>query len=120
MGVASRQVLISTTPSIPGFRIVKVLGVVTGMSIRTRGALGRFAASIEALVGGRAESYISELKKTRDEAVQDLVNEAWKLGANAVVGVDFETSEILEGFIIVTATGTAVLIEPEQQGPQGK
>ncbi|MEM4873648.1 MAG: heavy metal-binding domain-containing protein [Thermofilaceae archaeon] len=83
------------------------------------GALGLLAASIEALVGGRAESYISELKKSRDEAVRDLVNEAWKLGANAVVGVDFETSKILEG-IIVAATGTTVRVVPEQQGPQGK
>jgi len=107
-------ILLSTVPSIPGYRIVKVLGIVTGMSIRTRGMLGRFIAGIEALVGGRSEAYIEELKKAREEALRDLVNEAAKLGANAVVGVDFETSEILEGFIMITATGTAVVVEPEQ------
>jgi len=106
--------LLSTTPTLPGYRVVKVLGVVNGMSIRTRGMLGRFLAGIEAAIGGRAESYIVELKKARDEAIQDLIREASRLGANAVVGVDFETSEILEGFIIVTATGTAVVVEPEQ------
>lgn len=85
-----------------------------GMSVRTRGVLGRFLAGIEAAVGGRSESYMVELKKARDEALQDLVREASRLGANAVVGIDFETSEILEGFIVVTATGTAVIVELEQ------
>ncbi|MGC8983539.1 MAG: YbjQ family protein [Desulfurococcaceae archaeon] len=107
------SIMLATTPTIPGYRIVKVLGIVTGISIRTRGALGRLAASLEAVFGGRGESYIGELKKAREEAVEDLVREALALGANAVVGVDFETSEILEGFIVVTATGTAVVVEPE-------
>jgi len=105
---------LSTIQVLPGYRVVKVLGVVNGMSIRTRGMLGRFMAGIEAAFGGRSESYIVELKKARDEALQDLIREASRLGANAVVGIDFETSEILEGFIVVTATGTAVVVEPEQ------
>ncbi len=103
----------STIQALPGYRVVKVLGVVNGMSLRTRGML-RFMAGIEAAFGGRSESYIVELKKARDEALQDLIREASRLGANAVVGIDFETSEILEGFIVVTATGTAVVVEPEQ------
>jgi uncharacterized protein YbjQ (UPF0145 family) len=106
--------LLSTTHALPGYRVVKVLGVVNGMSIRTRGMLGRFMAGIEAAFGGRSESYIVELKKARDEALQDLIREASRLGANAVIGIDFETSEVLEGFIVVTATGTAVVVEPEQ------
>ncbi|AKG38600.1 hypothetical protein MA03_03915 [Infirmifilum uzonense] len=112
---SDRQVIIVTTPGIPGYRVLRVLGLVTGISVRTRGALGRFAAELEAVVGGRGESYIGELRRAREEAVQDLVREALKLGANAVIGVDFETSEILEGFIVVTATGTAVLVEPEDK-----
>ena len=107
------SVVLTTTQTIPGYRIVRVLGIVTGMSIRTRGAFGRFVAGIEAIVGGRSETYIVELKKARDEAIQDLMREAASRGANAVVGVDFETSEVLEGFIVVTATGTAVVAEPE-------
>ena len=107
--------LISTTPSIPGYKIVRVIGIVTGMTVRTRGMLGRFIAGIEALVGGRAESYIMELKKAREEAIDDLIRSARVMGANAVVGVDIEMSEILEGFIIVTATGTAVVVEPEKE-----
>lgn len=106
--------IITTTPSIPGYRVKRVIGVVTGMSVRTRGFLGRLAAGLEAIVGGASSAYISELKKARDGALNDLVNSAKALGANAVVGLDFETSEILEGFIVVTATGTAVEVEPEQ------
>jgi len=106
-------VLVVTTPGIPGYRVVRVIGIVSGMSIRTRGFLGRLAAGIEAIVGGRSEAYITELKKAREEALRDLAEEAQRLGANAVVGVNFETSEILEGFLVVTATGTAVVVEKE-------
>jgi len=105
--------LVVTTPSIPGYRIVRVVGIVSGMSVRTRGLLGRLGASIEAVVGGRGEAYAAELRKAREEALGKLAEEAQRLGANAVVGVDFETAEILEGFVVVMATGTAVVVEKE-------
>ncbi len=109
----SEDVIITTTPYIPGYRIKRVVGIVYGMSIRTRGAFGRFVAGIEALVGGRGSSYLKELVKARNEALEDLKMNALRMGADAVVSVDFETSEILEGFIVVTAYGTGVEIEPE-------
>lgn len=102
----------------PGYRIVKVLGIVTGMSARTRGLGGRIPAWLEAHVGGRSEAYVAELKRAREEAVQDPIKEAAKLGANAVVGADFETSEVLEGFVVVTAAGTAAVVEPGQPSGQ--
>lgn len=108
--------LVTTTPTIPGYRIVRVVGVVTGMSVRTRGMLGRLLAGIEAVLGGRSEAYIAELKKAREEALEDMERSARALGANAVIGVDFETAEVLEGFIVVTATGTAVVVESEREG----
>ena len=107
--------IITTIPQIPGYRVKRVIGVVTGMSIRTRGMLGRLFAGLEALVGGRSETYISELKKARMEALRDLEDTARAMGANAVIGVDFETTEILEGFIMITATGTAVIAEPVEK-----
>ncbi len=111
--MSTGEIIVTTTPTIPGYRIKRVLGIVTGTSIRTRGALGRFLAGIEAIVGGRGEAYIVELAKAREEALEDLKRKALKLGANAVVGVDFETAEILEGFIMIAAYGTAVEVEPE-------
>ncbi len=108
-GVEHMDILLVTTPTIPGYKIVEVKGIVVGISVRTRGLGGRLAASLEALVGGRGEAYAREIEKARREALEDLARKAKSLGANAVVGVDFETTEILEGFIVVTATGTAVV-----------
>lgn len=109
----SNEIILTTTPEIPGHKIKKVLGIVHGMSIRTRGFGGRLIAGLEALAGGRGEAYLTELRKAKDEALGDLVRHAQSIGANAVIGIDFETSEILEGFILVSVTGTAVVIEPE-------
>ncbi len=103
--------LVVTTPEVAGKKIKRVIGLVWGTSIRTRGFGGRFVAGIEALVGGRGESYIKELEKAREEALEELKRRAREVGANAVVGVDFETSEVLEGFILVSAYGTAVEVE---------
>lgn len=100
--------ILSTTHTLPGYKIEEVLGIVMGYSIRTRGALGKTIAAIESIFGGRASSYIPEIDKARKEALDELVNKARELGANAVIGIDFETSELLEGFILIVATGTAV------------
>ena len=64
-------------------------------------------------MGGRGKAYLQELEKARDEALEEIRVKALKMGANAVVAIDFETSEILEGFIVVTAYGTAVYVEKE-------
>ncbi len=107
------EMIITTTHNVPGYKITKILGIVTGMTCRTRGLGGRILASLEAVAGGKSHAYLSELEKAKNEALQDLMNKASAMGANAVVGVRIEMSEILEGFILITATGTAVQIEPE-------
>jgi len=105
------QVMLSTTHDIPGKRTVKCFGIIFGQTVRTRGALGRFVAGFEALLGGRSEAYLTELEKARREALDDMLAKASALGANGVIGVDFDVSEVLEGFVVVTATGTAVYAE---------
>lgn len=109
--------LMSTTPSIPGYRIKKVLGIVTGVSPRTRGALGRFIASIESVFGGEIKAFTSEIEKARMEAIERMRDKALSIGANAVIGVDLETSDLDlgAGIIVISATGTAVVVEPEEQ-----
>jgi len=109
----SQSVLIVTTPTVPGYRIKKVLGVVHGLTVRTRGMWGKWLASMKSMFGGKVGAYVSELKKAKDEALNLLKEEAARLGANAVVGVDFETSDLLGDLIMVSAHGTAVIIEPE-------
>lgn len=111
-----RNFIIVTTPSIPGYKIKKVLGVVTGVSPRTRGVLGRFIAGFETMFGGEVKAFTTEIEKARAEALERMKSKAIALGANAVVGVDLETSDVGlgSGIVLISATGTAVVVEPEQ------
>jgi len=102
-----------TTPSIPGYRITKVLGVVTGLTPRTRGVGGKFIAGIQSAFGGEVSAYTTELEKAKAEAMDRIKEKAMRMGANAVIGLDLETSEVFQGVVVISATGTAVVIEPE-------
>jgi len=106
------NVLVVTTPTIPGYRIKRVLGMVTGMTARTRGVGGKFVAGIQSMVGGEVSAFTYEIEKARVEALQRVKEQAQQMGANAVVGLDMESSD-LQGIIIISASGTAVVIEPE-------
>jgi len=114
--LASEDFLVVTTPTIPGYRIRKVLGVVTGLVPRTRGFLGKFIAGVQSLMGGEISAFTSELEKTRAEAIERLKRKAKSMGANAIVGLDIETSDLglQAGVVVVSATGTAVIVEPEE------
>ncbi len=105
------DIILATMPMIPKYEVDEVLGVVYGSSTRTRGLGGRFISSIESVVGGKGTAYAEEIEKARKEALEDLKNEARRLGANAVLSIDFETTEVLEGFILVSAYGTAVKLK---------
>lgn len=106
------KVLVVTTPSVPGYRIVKVLGAVHGLTVRTRGVGGKIVAGIEGIFGGEVTSYSSEAEKARRDSLERLIERAAQMGANAIVGADFETSDILQGTAtLFSAYGTAVVIE---------
>ncbi|GEM_PF-447609 len=115
-----KKIIITTTPTIPGHRIVRVLGPVSGLTIRSRGLGGTITATIESFVGGELKSLTIEFEKARLEAIARMVDKALKMGANAVIGLDFETSDIFGGAAIaVSAYGTAVVIERENKGGAG-
>lgn len=105
--------IITTTGDIKGWKVKEIKGIVFGSTVRTRGLLGRTVASFEALLGGKAESYLEELEKAKNDALQDAIKKAQNMGANAIIGVDFDMSEVLEGFILFTVNGTAVVLEKE-------
>lgn len=107
------EVLVATTPTIPGYKVKKVLGIVTGTTVRTRGLGGKIVASLQSLVGGEVASFTREIEKAREEAIERLKAKAKEMGANAVLGVDIETSDVFASVVLVSATGTAAVVEPE-------
>ena len=112
-GIVDTQFTIVTTPTIPGYRITKVIGVVSGLTPRTRGVLGKFIGGLQSMVGGEVTAFTSEIEKARLEAFERMKAQARALGANAIVGVDVETADLLQTLIVLSVTGTAVVIEPE-------
>ncbi len=106
------DILIATTPTIEGYKIVKVLGTVHGLTVRTRGLWGKFVAGIESMVGGEVTAFTKECEKAKIESMQRLKENARKMGANAIVRTDFETSDIFAGAAVVfSAYGTAVVVK---------
>ena len=110
------SLIIVTTPTIPDYEIVKILGPVHGLTVRTRGVGGKIVAGIEGIFGGEVTSYTSECEKARRESLKRLTENSTKMGANAIIGADFETSDILNGTATVfSAWGTAATAEPAKK-----
>jgi uncharacterized protein YbjQ (UPF0145 family) len=107
--------IITTTPSIPGYKIKKMLGVVTGLTPRTRGVLGQVIGGIQSMFGGEVSAFTEELEKARIEAMARVRTKAINMGANAIIGLDLETSDLGHEapIVVISATGTAVIVEPE-------
>lgn len=113
VGVSSRDMITVTTPTVPGYCVKRVLAVVSGLTARTRGVGGKIVAGIESMFGGEVSAFTSEIEKARVEAMDRMKEQARRLGANAIIGLDIETSDVLQSTILISATGTAVVIEPE-------
>ena len=110
------QIIVVTTPTVPGYQITKVLGTVHGLTVRTRGVGGKIVAGIEGIFGGEVTSYTSEAEKARSDSLKRLIEKAATKGANAIVGADFETSDILNGTATVfSAWGTAATVRPTEK-----
>jgi uncharacterized protein YbjQ (UPF0145 family) len=105
--------IITTTPTIEGRRIASYRGIVSGEAILGANVFRDFFASIRDVVGGRSGSYERVLRDGRDTAINEMIQEAQRLGANAVVGVHLDYGAVgkNEGMMMVTATGTAVTLE---------
>lgn len=105
--------LISTTHTIEGKKIVKYLGLVSGEAILGANIFKDFFAGIRDIVGGRSAAYEEELRKAKDIAIAEMKQQAIELGANAIIGVDldYETVGQRSGMLMVSASGTAVYVE---------
>ncbi len=108
----TEDIIVVTIPSIPGYRITKIMGPISGLTVRTRGIGGKIVAGIEGLFGGEVTSYSEECERARKESLERLVEMAGNVGANAILSTDFETTDILQGSATVfSAFGTAVELE---------
>lgn len=103
--------LTTTTFEIPGYRIVKSHGVVRGIIVRSRSVIGNFGASIQSIFGGNISIYTSLCEQAREDAFQLMLSHAGELGANAVVAVRYDATEIAPGITEVLCYGTAVSVE---------
>jgi uncharacterized protein YbjQ (UPF0145 family) len=103
----------TTAFSLEGYRTTKTLGVVRGVTVRSRSILGTLGASLQTLVGGNI-TLLSELcEKTRADAFELVLQHARALGANAVIGLRYDATEVMDGVTEVLCYGTAVVVAPE-------
>ena len=105
--------IVVTTEDVTGHRTVEMKGQVFGVVVRSRGLGGNITAGLRSLVGGEITEYTQLLEETRRHAIDRMVENATSMGANAVVRMMFDSSEIGQTMTEVVAYGTAVLIEPE-------
>ena len=103
--------LVTTTNNLEGHKIREYRGIVAGEAILGANVFRDFFASIRDIVGGRAGAYEKVLKDARETAMAEMMEDAKAMGANAVVGVDIDYETIRDGMLMVTAAGTAVIVE---------
>jgi uncharacterized protein YbjQ (UPF0145 family) len=103
--------LITTAQELPGYRMTRNLGVVRGIIVRSRSIVGNIGASLQTLFGGNITIYTELCEKARDDAHRLMVEHAGQLGANAIIGVRYDATEIASGVAEVLAYGTAVYAE---------
>jgi uncharacterized protein YbjQ (UPF0145 family) len=103
--------MITTTFELPGYRVVKTIGLVRGVTVRSRSIFGTIGASLETLVGGNITLFEEMCEKTREEALELMMQHAAQEGANAVIGVRYDATEVMQGVTEVLAYGTAVQVE---------
>jgi uncharacterized protein YbjQ (UPF0145 family) len=106
------EAMTSTTFTLDGYRIVESLGVVRGVTVRSRSLFGTIATKVETLLGGHISMLTTLCERTRAEAFDILLAHAQRRGANAVVGVRYDATEIMSGVTEVLCYGTAVVVEP--------
>ena len=104
--------LVVTTNDLPGYRVVRNLGMVKGLTVRSRSVVGNLGAAIQIFFGGNITVYTKLAEQTRQEAFDLLVKNAQSMGANAVLAMRYDANEIAAAVTEVLAYGTAVVVEP--------
>jgi uncharacterized protein YbjQ (UPF0145 family) len=103
---------VTTAFDLPGFRVVRTLGVVRGIVVRSRSLFGTIGAGLQTIVGGNITLFSSLCERTRQDAFELMIDHAGALGANGIIGARYDATEIMQGVTEVLAYGTAVHVEP--------
>ena len=111
MGVSVNMNMVTTAFDLPGYRVVKTLGLVRGVTVRSRSIFGTIGASLETIVGGNITLFEDMCEKTREQALDLMMEHAMERGANAVIGTRYDATEVMQGVTEVIAYGTAVQVE---------
>jgi uncharacterized protein YbjQ (UPF0145 family) len=104
--------LVTTATELTGYRVVRNLGIVRGIVVRSRSVVGTLGASLQTLIGGNITIYTSLCEKTRQEAFDLLLQHAGERGANAILAMRYDANDVMSGVTEVLAYGTAVYVEP--------
>lgn len=107
--------MVTTALELPGYRIVRNLGLVRGIIVRSRSVVGNFIGGLQSLFGGNITIYTELCEQARFDTYRDMVQHARGLGANAIVAVRYDATEIMTGLTEVLCYGTAVVVEPLHQ-----
>ena len=105
------QQLITSSNLLEGYRITKHLGIVRGITVRSRSLLGNIGGGFQSLFGGQLSIYVELCEKTREEAFQYMIQHANERGANAIINMRYDANEVMQGITEVLAYGTAVVVE---------
>jgi uncharacterized protein YbjQ (UPF0145 family) len=110
--------LVTTAFDLPGFTVVRNFGVVRGIIVRSRSVFGQIGAGFQSMFGGNISLYTELAEKSRQDAYEIMIQHAAQVGANALIGVRYDATEIAQGMTEVLAYGTAVYVVPTQQFQQ--
>jgi uncharacterized protein YbjQ (UPF0145 family) len=108
--------MVTTAFELPNYRVVQNLGVVRGIVVRSRNVFATIGATMQTIVGGNITVWTKMCEQTRSDAFEIMIQHATEVGANAVIGVRYDTTELSTGVTEVLAYGTAVIVEPTNPG----
>lgn len=103
--------MITTAFELPGYRIVRNVGIVRGITVRSRSVIGNFVGGLQTLFGGNITIYTELCEQARSETYRDMVSEARRLRATAIIGMRYDATELMTGLTEVLCYGTAVMVE---------
>ena len=104
--------MVTTALELPGYRIRRNLGMVRGITVRSRSIVGNFLGGLQSLFGGNITIYTELCEQARDETYRDMLQHARQLGAHAILAVRYDATDVMAGLTEVLCYGTAVVVEP--------